>query len=189
MKNFTSFYKDTPIEHVTLPPGITYPVKYAVIRRKVVNNTFGMVRRRANGTKRPHQGWDFYAPGGYRCYAISDGTVTAVRNRGALGLHVLLEFYFDQDANGVAEKLYATYCHLSRADVKVGQKVKKGEQIGLTGDSGNARGMRGTDAHLHFEIRTSKWAGLGLGNRFSPLSVFKEIPLRTIQVTDPELVP
>lgn len=59
MQDFTPFYAGTPVETTPLPEGITFPVKYAVIRRKVMNNTFGMVRRNRDGSRRPHQGWDF----------------------------------------------------------------------------------------------------------------------------------
>lgn len=182
---FTQFYQDTPVDLARLPAGIDYPVMYAVIRRKLVNNTFGMVR---NGGSRPHQGWDFYAPPNFRCYAISDGVISDVRDRGALGKHVLLAFDFDLAGDGQGKRtLYATYCHLNRIDVRAGQRVSKGDVIGLVGDTGNARGMTGTDSHLHFEIRTSRWVGLGLGNRFSPLAVFGQCPLQTVHVTDPEL--
>jgi len=187
MKEFTSLY-DVDVKHVDLPKGIVYPVKYSIIRRMSPNNTYGMVRRKANGKKKPHQGWDFYAPIGYRCYAISDGVIADVRNRGALGLHILLKFEFDIGNDGSKEILYATYCHLSKATVKKGQVVKMGDVVGTVGDSGNAKGMRGSDSHLHFEIRTSLWAGLGLGNRFSPLTVFQDYPLKEIHVTDKSLI-
>jgi murein DD-endopeptidase MepM/ murein hydrolase activator NlpD len=186
-KEFTPFYRNAPVEHVTLPAGITFPVKYAAIRRFMVNNTFGMVR---NGGRRAHQGWDFYAPIGFRCYAIADGTIAAVHDRGALGKHVLLRFEFDLAGDGQGKRaLYATYCHLSRIDVRVGQKVRMNDPIGLTGDTGNARGMTGADAHLHFEIRTSLWVPLGLGSRFSPMAVFGQIPIKGFMVTDPMFVP
>jgi murein DD-endopeptidase MepM/ murein hydrolase activator NlpD len=42
------------------------------------------------------------------------------------------------------------YAHLSRAYVKVGDHVSRGQRIGLTGRTGNAAG---TAPHLHFEVR------------------------------------
>jgi len=161
-----------------LDKDIGWPLVDNVIRRGSVNNTFGMVRRNRNGSARPHQGWDFYTPIGYRCYAIANGKVVSVKNAGAYGRQVLIQFKYDFDGDGDLDTLYAFYSHLSRADVKVGQYVDKGEQIGLSGDSGNARGMRGKDAHLHFEIRNRRWVGRGLGGRMSPMAVFKKCPLK-----------
>lgn len=191
MQDFTGFYKDTPRVLVKLPEDMVFPVKYAIIRRRSMNNTFGMVRRNRDGSARPHQGWDFYAPPNYRCYAIADGTVAAVRNHGAAGYgrHVLLEFSCDFDGDGKRDRLFAAYCHLNRVDVTVGQRVHKGDVIGLCGDTGNARGMVGTDAHLHFEIRTTLNTGRGLSGRISPLAVFRAIPLNDIMVTDRSLLP
>lgn len=184
MQDFTPFYKDTPIEHVALPGGLSFPVKYAIIRRKVMNHTFGLVRRNRDGSRRPHQGWDFYAPPNYRAYAIADGDVAAVRSRGSYGRQVILKFEHDWTGSGVKDTLYAAYCHLNAIKVSVGQQVKRGEVIGLCGDTGNARGMTGTDAHLHFEIRTHLSVGRGLSRRMSPLAVFDRMPLHQILVTD-----
>ena len=188
MQDFTHFYKDTPLALANLPNGLTFPVKYALIRRKVVNNTFGMVRRNRDGSRRPHQGWDFYAPPGYRCYAIADGEVAAVRSSSGYGKHVILRFEHNGDGDGQCDTLYAAYCHLNAVHVETGQRVTCGETIGLCGDSGNARGMTGTDAHLHFEIRTHLNVGRGLSRRMSPLSVFGTLPLDQIMVTDAALL-
>ena len=189
MKDFTDFYKGTKVELATLPKGIVFPVTYAIIRRKVMNNTFGMVRRNRDGSRRPHQGWDFYAPPDYRCYAITDGEIAAVRSSGGYGRHVILKFADRADGAGGAEHLYAAYCHLNAVRVEVGQRVRCGEVIGLCGDSGNANGMVGTDAHLHFEIRTHLNVGRGLSRRMSPLTVFEQLPLDRILGTDMALLP
>ena len=178
---FHEFYQNLPMRQAMLPRGLRFPVQYAVIRRKSLNNTFGMVRRNRDGSARPHQGWDFYAPIGTRVNAICDGKIAAVRNRGALGLHILLEFEHDFGDGPV--RLYATYCHLSQTFVQKGQVVRSGESLGLSGDSGNARGMTGIDAHLHFEIRSKTWAGFGLGNRFSPYAIYQSIPLHKIFIS------
>lgn len=163
-------------------PGIDWPLDRNRIRRGLMNHTFGMVRRNADGTRRPHQGWDFEAVPGTPCYAIADGIIHSVRDWGAYGLQVTLGFDFDYDDDGDRDHLFAFYAHLSQADVQTGQAIRKGEKIGLTGNSGNARSMRGADQHLHFELRTEPAPGLGLGGRASPWTLFGVCPLH-----EPEL--
>lgn len=61
------------------------------------------------------------------------------------GLFVLLEH-----ANGVKTR----YAHLNKALVKVGDSVSQGDEIGLSGNSGNAEGPTG--CHVHFEVMGAK---------------------------------
>lgn len=150
---------------------IHWPLASNRIRRGSISHTFGMVRRNANGSTRPHQGWDFYAAPGTPCFAVDGGRIARIRTEGDYGNTVVLEFIHE------GERLYAAYSHLSRIDVKVEQLVKAGEQIGLTGNTGNAAGMRGEDCHLHFELRTMPAPGLGLAGRLSPLEIFGVCPL------------
>lgn len=159
-------------------PGIDWPLDRNIIRGGSVRHTFGMVRRNGDGSARPHQGWDFEAAEGTPCYAVADGWIVAVRNAGAYGLQVVLEFTHDFDGDGDQDKLFAFYAHLQKVDVAVGQQVRKGAQLGLTGTSGNAKGMPPSQHHLHFELRTIPLAGRGLGNRYSPLALFGICPLR-----------
>jgi peptidoglycan LD-endopeptidase LytH len=154
---------------------VRWPLAHNQIRRGMVNHTFGMVR---NGGARPHQGWDFYAEPGTKCYAISDGTVSHVGPSGDFGRIVIVQFTFG------AQTLYATYCHLSQYAVNRNDPVSAGQVVGYTGNTGNAVGMRGLDQHLHFEVRTTPFPGRGLAGRVSPLHVFKQCPL-TYVVNDP----
>lgn len=156
---------------------IGWPLKSNRIRRGMINHTFGMVRRRADGSKRPHQGWDFEAKDGTPCFAVADGVIDKVRSVGDYGLQVVLRFQFDYDNDNDEDTLYAFYAHLSRIDVKVGDKVTKGQQIGLTGSTGNAKGMKWPDTHLHFEVRSIPLPGTGLSHRYSPMVIFGHCPL------------
>ena len=144
------------------------PVKYPELRTaklaSVESAKFGMVR---NGGTRAHQGIDLAILPNYRIYAVEDGEVVMNRDNGSHGLQLAIKMDTNNELNG----LIAFYSHLNRIDVKVGDKVKAGDIVGLTGNTGNAKTMTTIEkgAHLHFEIRTKLWAGLGLGNRIDPL--------------------
>jgi murein DD-endopeptidase MepM/ murein hydrolase activator NlpD len=153
---------------------ILWPLVSNVIRRNKLSNTFGRFPERISGT---HWGWDFYAEAGTPCFAIADGRIEMVygsaSDTGSFGLVVVLKFVHG------GRTLYAGYCHLSGAVVASGQKVKAGDQVGFTGNSGNANTMTGLDQHLHFEIRTSARPAAGEAHRLSPLTVFGKCPLHT----------
>lgn len=151
---------------------VDWPLDANIIRRQNVANTFGMVRRRANGTPKPHQGWDFFAVPGLRCYSIANGKVAFAGAAGDLGNLVVVSI----GNTG----FFAAYAHLHTIQVKKGQQVALGQVIGTTGTSGNAAGMTGEDQHLHFEIRDTPLPGLGLAHRYSPIIVFNTCPLRNV---------
>lgn len=150
---------------------ITWPLGYNVIRRRSVRNTFGMVRVRADGTPRPHQGWDFEAVVGTVAYALADGNIEYVRDQGDYGLQLAMAFKL----NG--RQLWAFYAHLDKVFVKEREVVTRNQLICTTGESGNAAGMDVEDQHLHFEIRTAARPRLGLSDRISPIEVFGKCPL------------
>lgn len=150
---------------------VTWPLAMNMIRKNSVSNTFGMVRHYANGTPKPHQGWDFTAAVGTPAYAIADGTVMFVHNGGAYGLQVCFSFKSGQTT------LYAFYAHMQTVTVKAGDKVSLNDMIGTTGKTGNAWNLPADEDHLHFEIREQAVCGLGLNHRLSPISVFGVCPL------------
>jgi len=92
-----------------------------------------------------HTGVDFAVPTGTPITAATDGKVleaaTAVSWGGSYGTSVVIDH-----GGGVR----AVYAHLSRLDVKKGAKVTEGQQIGLSGNTGNSTGP-----HLHFETRVA----------------------------------
>lgn len=160
LQNPGRFDKQYKFKHQPL----LYPILRTARLASVESAKFGMVR---NGGTRAHQGIDLAVPVNYRVYAVEDGEVLMVRNEGSHGMQIAIRMSTNNDLNG----LIAFYSHLNRMDVKVGDKVKAGQVIGLTGSTGNAVNMTTvkTGSHLHFEIRTTLWAGLGLQNRIDPL--------------------
>lgn len=95
--------------------------------------------------RKPHQGWDLYAPVNTPVYPIADGMIVMTPRRHDLGRYVVLEF-----SHG-SHKLYVVYAHLCHISVGSPQAVKEGTVLGQSGTDGNACG---TPPHLHFEIRT-----------------------------------
>jgi murein DD-endopeptidase MepM/ murein hydrolase activator NlpD len=86
--------------------------------------------------------------------AAKGGTVIGVTNQGTAGYGLFIRIQHFRDEQTV-------YGHLTNVYVKVGQKVKIGERIGLTGNSGDSTGP-----HLHFGFRPWNWKTL-TGNGFS----------------------
>jgi murein DD-endopeptidase MepM/ murein hydrolase activator NlpD len=147
---------------------LAWPLERNHIRRDSKNNAYGMVR---NGGTRAHQGWDLEAAPCTPCYAIADGVIAERHHSRDYGYYVLLEFSHD------ARPLYAMYAHLTMPSVFEDDQVRKGDQIGLTGNSGNASSMRGADQHLHFEIRTARWVSKGLDCRIDPATLYGTAPI------------
>lgn len=127
---------------------------------------FGMTR---NGGKRAHQGIDLASDEGYRTYAVEDGEIVGI-NKGFDNYGFTISMRINNPLKPELNGKFAFYAHLDRIDVQIGQLVKAGTQIGLTGDTGNAKGMttENKGGHLHFEIRTIQNPGLGLGGRINP---------------------
>ena len=90
---------------------------------------------------RAHNGVDYSAPTGTPVRAVGDGVVEIAGRQGGYGNVVHL-----QHANGRS----TVYAHLSRIDVRAGQRVEQGQLIGAVGATGWATGP-----HLHFEFRVN----------------------------------
>lgn len=88
-----------------------------------------------------HTGVDFHAATGTSVHAVGAGTVVEAGWGGAYGNQVVIRMH---------DGTYTQYGHLSSIGVAVGQTVTPGQQIGLSGATGNVTGP-----HLHFEARTS----------------------------------
>ncbi|UNO39554.1 M23 family metallopeptidase [Streptomyces sp. MST-110588] len=88
-----------------------------------------------------HTGVDFHAGSGTTVHAVGAGTVVEAGWGGAYGNNVVIK---------MNDGTYTQYGHLSSISVQVGQTVMPGQQIALSGDTGNTTGP-----HLHFEARTS----------------------------------
>jgi murein DD-endopeptidase MepM/ murein hydrolase activator NlpD len=88
-----------------------------------------------------HTGVDFAAATGTSVKAVTAGTVVKAGYDGAYGNDVIVM---------TADGKYVLFAHLSSVGVTVGSTVTPGQQIGLSGATGNVTGP-----HLHFEVRTT----------------------------------
>ncbi|MEU1230254.1 LysM peptidoglycan-binding domain-containing M23 family metallopeptidase [Streptomyces sp. NPDC005828] len=103
-----------------------------------------------------HTGVDFIASTGTTVHAVGPGTVYSAGDGGAYGNQVVI-----QHADGT----FSQYAHLSSISVSAGQTVTGGQEIGLSGATGNVTGP-----HLHFEMRT----GPEYGSDIDPLAALRQ---------------
>ncbi len=94
-----------------------------------------------SGQMSMHAGLDFAAPVGTPILAAAGGVVSAAEVNAAFGNMVVIDH-----GNG----LQTLYAHASRLDVRAGEIVRKGQQIGRVGSTG-----RSTGSHLHFEVHVN----------------------------------
>lgn len=103
-----------------------------------LSSAFGMRKHPILGIRRMHTGIDITARTGTQVQVSGEGTVISTGYRGGYGLAIEVDHGFG----------YRTlYAHLSKVKVKVGQKVKRGDVIGLVGNTGLSTGP-----HLHYEV-------------------------------------
>jgi len=123
-----------------------------------VSEGFG-TRRVFNGeVKSVHQGMDFHARPGTPVLAANSGQVVLASNLFYEGNCVVIDH---------GQGLFTLYMHLSEIQTEVGQQIKRGQVIGLSGATGRATGP-----HLHMAVR---WEGVYLD------------PARLLAISMPEL--
>lgn len=114
-------------------------MRFPTTRQYRVSSEFNP--RRLNpvtGRIAPHKGVDFAMPPGTPVLAIGDGEVVVAKHDGAAGNYVTLRH---------GRQYMTRYMHMKKLLVQPGDKVKRGDRIGLSGSTG-----RSTGPHLHFEI-------------------------------------
>ncbi len=100
----------------------------------------------------PHMGVDYTVPEGTRVFATADGTVKDVSSRStSSGLTVVISH---------GEGYETSYSHLSKTSLRRGTRVRRGDIIGLSGNTGLSLAP-----HLHYEVRHN-------GMRVDPIHYF-----------------
>lgn len=107
-----------------------------------VSEDFGVSRTFNGKLASIHRGLDYHAPMGTPVRASNDGEVVLARGLFYEGNCVIID-------HGLG--FMTLYMHLSQLEVKEGDKVTKGQELGLSGDTGRATGP-----HLHLAVR---WNG------------------------------
>ncbi|MEM7581825.1 MAG: M23 family metallopeptidase [Acidobacteriota bacterium] len=96
-----------------------------------------------------HRGIDIVAPAGKEVWATGDGIVTRAGRSQGLGNAVFVSHGF-----GFSTR----YGHMSKVLVEEGQRVRRGDVVGLVGSTG-----RSTGTHLHYEVHVDGQAVNPLG--------------------------
>lgn len=119
----------------------------------VVTCKYGMRTHPITGKRKLHTGVDLRASTGTKVYAANKGTVTTSGYSSAWGNYIIISH------GGGITTLYA---HMSKRSVSKDDKVKQGDIIGYSGNTGYS-----TAPHLHFEISKN-------GATYNPLNEFKD---------------
>jgi len=125
----TYYAKEDSIKHM--------PALHPVIDGRVTSG-FGRRLHPILKVRRNHPGIDFAAKLGTPIYATADGVIKLAKHNGGYGNCVIIDHQFGFETR---------YGHMQKILVRYGQKVKRGEKIGLVGKTGLA-----TAPHLHFEV-------------------------------------
>lgn len=104
-----------------------------------VSSGYGMRFHPVTGKQKAHLGVDFAAPTGTPVRTIGDGVISFAGVQRGYG-NVVEVIHQNQQST--------LYAHLSRIDVRQGQKVSQGDLVGAVGSTGLSTGP-----HLHFEFR------------------------------------
>ena len=102
-------------------------------------------------TLQSHQGVDYTVPEGSRVFATADGHVKEIASRSTAGRTIVIDH-----GNGYE----TSYSHLLAVNVRRGQEVRRGDIIGLSGNTGLS-----IAPHLHYEVRHN-------GMRVDPIHYF-----------------
>ena len=136
---------DKAVKDAAFAHQITQPLWSGSFRSPVpfaATDSFG-TRRMFNGELASiHRGTDFHARSGTPVLAANDGEVMIAHGMFYEGNLVVIDH---------GDQFSTLYMHLSRIEVKVGERVKKGQRLGLSGATG-----RVTGPHLHLAAR---WQG------------------------------
>ena len=103
-----------------------------------IGSKYGYRTDPIDGKRRMHSGLDFPVNLNTDVVATGDGVVTKAQYDSGWGRYIKIDHGYGYET---------VYAHLWKINVKKGQKVKRGDKIGKSGNSGRAAGF-----HLHYEV-------------------------------------
>ncbi|SKA58355.1 peptidoglycan DD-metalloendopeptidase family protein [Enterovibrio nigricans] len=113
--------------------------RYPTAHKERISSRFNPHRKHpVTGRVSPHNGTDFAVRTGTPVLSTGDGVVVMVRNHPYAGKYVVIDH---------GNQYRTRYLHNSKILVKKGQRVSRGQQIALSGQSG-----RVTGPHIHYEL-------------------------------------
>lgn len=127
-----------PAMDASTPDATSAPTALSLEMGGRVSSTYGWRADPFKGQSKFHGGIDLAVRYGTEVPAAAAGTVVTAQEQGGYGLTVVV-----RHANGFESR----YAHLSSLDVKAGDTVAQGQQVGRVGSTG-----RSTGPHLHFEV-------------------------------------
>jgi murein DD-endopeptidase MepM/ murein hydrolase activator NlpD len=130
------------------------PAMHPVLEGRITSD-FGMRLHPIFKRYRKHPGIDFAAKKGAPIYAVADGVVKLAKYNGGYGNCIFIDHLYGFESR---------YGHMQKILVRNGQRVKRGDKIGLVGKTGIA-----TAPHLHFEVHQN-------GNEVNPRYYFFDDP-------------
>ena len=103
-----------------------------------IGSKYGYRTDPIDGKRRMHSGLDFPVNLNTDVVATGDGVVIKAQYDSGWGRYIKIDHGYGYET---------VYAHLWKINVKKGQKVKRGDKIGKSGNSGRAAGF-----HLHYEV-------------------------------------
>ncbi len=147
-------YKEASKVYANPAPKLLFNSKFEMPLNSKITSPFGTARMFNGSLKSYHSGMDYRAAVGVEIRAANAGIVRIAKDRYYAGNSVVIDH-----GGGI----FTQYYHLSKIAVKVGQKVEKGELLGLSGASGRVSGP-----HLHFGVMVG-------GSQVNPLDFVNKV--------------
>jgi len=126
------------LKNFTKEPYFNSPFSFPLSKMEQRGYSFGKLISFAK-YQLQHLGVDLKAPEKTEIYAVNEGKVVSILSLPNYGKTVIIDHGLD---------IFSLYLHLEEFKVSEGQMVKRGQLIGLSGDTGYT-----TAPHLHFSVR------------------------------------